>query len=184
MHPMKAILSALMFFAAVLTSAFAQTPPLRPDTEAKQKLQAMKQKLKKDEQAAMASLEEKLGPALALSIGELQIALQIKVKRALSGSEVFADDSERTYLGTIDDEFAANSIFNQFGIHGSQFSATSIWNTFGQFGGQFSSTSAFNSFTSSPPLLIRDKKVIGRLTVNKFIPGAVDPYWLKGFFIH
>ena len=173
-----------MFCTTALALSFAQESRPKPEADALQKLQALRQQRKKDTEAALAAVEQKIGPALALSIGELQLALQIKLQRELSGTQVFADDPDHTFLGTIEDEFAADSIFNQFGTHGSQFSAASIWNTFGQFGGQFSSTSAFNSFTSSPPLLIRDKRVIGRLTVNKLVLGAIDPNLLKSFFTH
>jgi len=68
----------------------------------------------------------------------LQIALFIKVQKAISAAKLFADDERHTYLGTIEDEFAADSIFNEFGTHGSPFSSDSIWNEFGDFGGEFS----------------------------------------------
>jgi hypothetical protein len=70
--------------------------------------------------------------------------------------------------------FGANDIANEFGDYGSEFSSTSILNDFGTYGGEFSSLSPFNDFTSTPPALIRDGRVIGHLTTNEFISGAID----------
>src|SRR6266536_2390345 len=125
---------------------------------------------------------QKLGAALAFSVQELQIALQIKLLRTFSGARVFADDERHTFLGVIADEFDADSIFNDFGTYGSEFSSDSIWNQFGEFGGEFSSHSPFSQFTSTPPLIVKDRKVMGRLTVNKFVAGAIDPNMLKSNF--
>ena len=56
-----------------------------------QKLQAARQERKKQTEAVGAALQEKLAPALQFSISELQIALFIKVQKAISGAKLFAD---------------------------------------------------------------------------------------------
>ncbi len=169
--------------AILTTQLVAQQPrPPQKTADALQKLQAAKMQRKKQAEAAMAALEQKLGAALAFSVQELQIALQIKLLRTFSGARVFADDERHTFLGVIADEFDADSIFNDFGTYGSEFSSDSIWNQFGEFGGEFSSHSPFSQFTSTPPLIVKDRKVMGRLTVNKFVAGAIDPNMLKSNF--
>lgn len=96
----------------------------------------------------------------------------------LEGCVIVADDGQ--VLGVITrNEFAANSILNQFGPYGSEFSATSIFNQFGKYGGQFSSLSPFNEFTNTPPQIITTNgQRVGHLSKNKFVTGAIDPYVL------
>ncbi|MBM3877026.1 MAG: hypothetical protein FJ386_09945 [Verrucomicrobia bacterium] len=133
-------------------------------------------------QAKMAELKAKLAPALSLSIEELQLALSIKVHERFDGASIIADDDESTFLGKISNEVASDSIFNDVGRYGSVVSSTSIWNQVGRFGGEVARHSPFNRVSSSPPLIVKDGKVIGRLTVNKVIRGAVDPNWLKTYY--
>ncbi len=96
---------------------------------------------------------------------------------------LFAEDG--TYLGKLTtNQFDPDSIFNQFGVYGSQFSATSIWNRFGVYGSQFSSQSPFNDFTSTPPYIKTiDGKIVGRLTTNRFIAGAISPYDIENILL-
>jgi len=97
----------------------------------------------------------------------------------LRGASILAQDPGNTFLGKIDNEFASESIFNEFGTYGSEFSSTSIWNEFSSYGSEFSSFSAFNEFTSTPPMLIKNGKVIGYLTRNKFLRGGLSPNILR-----
>jgi len=92
--------------------------------------------------------------------------------------KLIADDAKHTYLGTLTtNKFDTESVFNEFGIYGSEFSSKSIYNEFGTFGSEFSIYSPFNEFTSKPPLIIdADGNVVGRLSVNEFVIGAVSPY--------
>ncbi len=83
-------------------------------------------------------------------------------------------------IDSIFDPFDSDSIFNDYGNHGSEYAADSVWNEYGTYGGEYSALSASNPYTSSPPLIVRGRRVIGRLTVNKYLPGAVNPYVLKG----
>lgn len=91
---------------------------------------------------------------------------------------LIADDDKKTYLGRLTtNKFDSESIYNDFGTYGSKFSSNSIWNEFGSFGGKFSSYSPFNEFTSTPPLIVDGNgNIFGRLTVNKFVTGAISPY--------
>jgi len=147
-----------------------------------QSLEEQKSQKKKEYEAKVKKLKEKIEPLMNYAIEELQFALALKVRRVYQGAKIFSDEIEPQYLGTIADEFAVDSIFNDFGEYGSQFSSNSIWNKFGDYGSQFSPYSPFNQFSSSPPFIVKEDKVIGRLTINKTIPGAVDPNWLKSYF--
>jgi hypothetical protein len=85
-----------------------------------------------------------------------------------------ADDG--AYLGKISSNaFDYESICNGFGPYGNPFSGTSIRNDFAPYGNPFSALSADNSFTSSPPQIIYQRKVVGYLTKNQFLPSALDP---------
>ncbi len=136
----------------------------------------------KERQAEINKMRSKLRPLMQYSMYELQLALTIKVIDTYGGAKIYADDDDNTYLGTIDNEFASDSIFNDFGVYGNEFGAKSIWNDFGSFGGEFSAHSPFNKFSSSSPLIVKNKKIIGRLSVNQFEAGAVDPRWLMTHF--
>lgn len=92
--------------------------------------------------------------------------------------KLIADDSKQTYLGILTtNKFDSESIFNEFGTYGNPFSSKSIYNEFGTYGGEFSQYSPFNKFSSKPPLIVdADGNVVGRLSVNEFVIGAVSPY--------
>lgn len=127
-------------------------------------------------------LRVRLAPALELSLEELQLALSIKVHERFTGASIIADDGEQSFLGKIDSTVAINSIFNKVGRYGSEVASKSIWNKVGLYGSEVSMYSPFNEITLSPPFIVRNNKVIGRLTVNDIVPGAVDPNWLKIFY--
>jgi hypothetical protein len=97
----------------------------------------------------------------------------------LRGASILAQDSENTFLGKVDNEFSSESIFNEFGTYGSKFSSSSIWNEFSSFGSEFSSYSAFSEFSSTPPMLVKNGRVIGYLTQNKFLRGGISPNILR-----
>ena len=98
----------------------------------------------------------------------------------LEGCVIVANDGQP--LGVItQNEFAANSLLNEFGKYGSEFSSTSIFNEFGKYGGEFSRLSPFNEFTRTPPQIISPSgKFVAYLTKNKFMTPAVDPHYLIG----
>lgn len=94
----------------------------------------------------------------------------------IDGAKIIADDGK--YLGKICSAFDSESIINEFGTYGNEFNSNSIWNQFGTYGNEYSNLSPFNEFTSTPPMIIKDGKVIGYLTKNKNLRNAVDPHIL------
>lgn len=99
--------------------------------------------------------------------------------QTVDGSTIIAQDNENTYLGKITNSFDSDSIFNDFGTYGNEFSGESIWNEFSTFGNEFNSDSPFNEFSASPPMIIKNKKIIGYLSANKSLKNAVSPNLLK-----
>lgn len=97
--------------------------------------------------------------------------------RTIAGASVIAEDG--AFLGRISSQYAADSIFNEYGTFGSQYSATSIWNQYSIYGGAYSVHSPFNAYASTPPKLAKNGRVIAYLTVNKYLAGAVDPNVLR-----
>jgi len=97
----------------------------------------------------------------------------------LNGSKILAQDDENTYLGKITNSFDSNSIFNDYGAYGSEFNAKSIWNEFSTFGSKFSMYSPFNNFTSTPPMIIKNGKIIAYLSSNKNIASSISANLIK-----
>jgi len=96
------------------------------------------------------------------------------LSQELQGCLIIAKDTGGTYLGTIDFTSShSDSIFNEHSIYSSDFSPKSIWNELGTFGSEFSSYSPFNESTSTPPVLIKNKRIIGYLSKNQSVPNAV-----------
>jgi hypothetical protein len=113
--------------------------------------------------------------------GSTQVALaqDSDVCVALAGARLVAQDDENTYLGKIANAFDGESIFNEFGKYGNEFQSNSIWNEFGKFGSEFHTHSPFNKLASKPPMIIKGGKVIGLLSTNKNLEGAISPSLLK-----
>ena len=97
----------------------------------------------------------------------------------LDGSYIVAQDERNTFLGKIENSFSQDSIFNEFGNFGSEYGSLSIFNEFGGFGSEFGTYSATNSFTSTPPMIIKNGKILGFITTNKAINGGISPSLLK-----
>jgi hypothetical protein len=95
----------------------------------------------------------------------------------ISGASVVADDGK--FLGKLTSQYSSDSILNEYGTHGSQYSSDSIWNQYGTYGSAYSSLSPFNQYTSTPPVLVKGGAVIARLTANKNLRGALNPYVVK-----
>jgi hypothetical protein len=114
----------------------------------------------------------------------LQAAAEIEQAQStmdsLYGSIVIAEDG--TFLGKITNRYDLESIFNEYGQYGSKYSSNSIWNEYGNYGSKFSTYSPFNQYSSSPPAIYKNGILIGYLTVNKYIAGAINPYVLKSYF--
>lgn len=116
---------------------------------------------------------------LALLVLWMPSVLAQDVCSTLNGASIIAQDSDNTFLGKITNSFDGDSIFNEFGDYGNDFSSDSIWNEFSTFGNEFNSESPFNEFSSDPPMIIKDGQIIGYLSTNKSINGAISPNLLK-----
>jgi hypothetical protein len=143
---------------------------------------AEKQQRKQEVDKKAREAVERLKPLMQYSLEDLHLAMLIKVREKYDGVQVMSDERRPKFLGVIADEFDIDSIFNEYGDYGSEYATDSIWNEYGDYGGQYSSESPFNPYTSTPPYLLKKGKVIGRLTVNRYIADAVNPGWLKSFY--
>lgn len=87
-----------------------------------------------------------------------------------------------TFLGTLEpNKFAADSIFNDFGLHGGEFAQASIFNKFGQHGGEFAQASPFNEFATNPPMVYYQGRAIFYLTSNMGLSPALTVPQLLSF---
>ena len=102
-----------------------------------------------------------------------------EVCSVVKDATLIAQDNQNTPLGKISSSFDSKSIFNEYGEYGSEYSTKSIWNQYGSFGGEYSTFSPFNEYTTTPPMLIKNGKIIGYLTVNKFVKPSISPNLLK-----
>ncbi len=98
---------------------------------------------------------------------------------------LYSDETVREYLGKLtSNEYDSDSIFNEYGAYGSKYRMYSIWNEYGAYGSEYRLYSAFNKYTSTPPLIIDgDGNIVGRLTVNPYVTGAISPYVIKALLI-
>lgn len=95
--------------------------------------------------------------------------------------ELYSNDL-KTFLGKLTtNAYDIDSIFNEYGTYGSEYQSKSIWNNYGTYGGEFSNQSPFNKFATEPPAIVLDGKVIGYLSLNTTINGAVSPVGLESF---
>ena len=109
-----------------------------------------------------------------------------QVYNTFNGATLIADDHQSTYLGKIGGRYESDSIFNEYGLYGSKYSTNSIWNKYGLYGSDYSQYSPFNAYTVSPPFIVKDDTVIGRLSVNKMLEAqgyvVVNPYTLMAVY--
>lgn len=93
---------------------------------------------------------------------------------ALEGASIRAQDG--TYLGLISsDRLRADAIGNPTGTHGSEESQSSIRNPLCKYGNRYGGLSAFNQYASRPPVVERDGRVLGYLTLNPLKQPAINP---------
>ena len=95
----------------------------------------------------------------------------------LEGAKIIADDG--TYLGTLDDSYKSDSIYNDYSDYGNEYNSESIWNDYSDYGNEYSSQSAMNDSASEPPVLLKDGEVVGKLTTNDYEYKGVNPKVLK-----
>ncbi len=113
------------------------------------------------------------GLAIAVTgVADAQKSDSTAVCNALIDAKVVADDG--TFLGTVSSKYDSDSIFNKYG-KGSKYDSNSIWNKYGTYGSDYSDQSVASKYTANPPMLIKDRQIVGYLTRNKSISGAVDP---------
>ena len=91
----------------------------------------------------------------------------------LEGAKIIAEDG--TFLGTLDDHYDSESIYNDYSDHGSDYCSDCIWNEYSDYGSDYSSESPFNEYASDPPILIKDGEVVGTLTTDPYDYDGVDP---------
>ncbi len=151
------VFSAIFFGAFVANESKAQIKPIKP-------------------------IPPKYADALNLTFAEVWDILKIKAKTDLWNASIIADNSKNTLLGKISSKYDSDSVFNNYGDYGSKYGSNSIWNQYGDYGSKYSQHSAFNRNTFSPPYIVKNQTIIGRLTLNNSIPGAIDPYLLKALF--
>ena len=86
--------------------------------------------------------------------------------------ELWGGANYNVFLGCFScNEFAGDSVFNQFGPFGGRFSPTSVWNRFSDYGSPFSPTSACNEFAANPPRIVDTAaRTYTELTLNTFRP--------------
>ena len=99
----------------------------------------------------------------------------------LKGASVVADDG--TYLGKMEIASSVDSIFNQHGKYGNPYGVKTIWNEYGLYGGKYAVNSPFSKYTATPPLIYAKSNKILKLTVNKYLPDAINPYAAKACFM-
>jgi hypothetical protein len=79
------------------------------------------------------------------------------------------------YLGKVSkDKYDSQSILNPYNDYGSKYSSSSILNPYSNYGSPYSSYSAFNQYSSTPPRLVKNGEIIGYLSKNKYVEGAID----------
>jgi|SRR5271163_4826046 len=82
--------------------------------------------------------------------------------------------ADKQYLGKIaDNQFDQDSILKQYGPYGSQYSGTSIFNQYCPYGGAYGQFSPENPYTTTPPSLYLNGKLVGLVTVNEYIQNRI-----------
>jgi len=97
----------------------------------------------------------------------------------IEGAIIISSDTEKKYLGKISSSYDSDSIFNEYGKYGGEYSSNSIWNTYSKYGNEYNSYSPFNEYSLNPPIVIKNNRVVAKLTVNDSISNALNPYVLK-----
>lgn len=111
-----------------------------------------------------------------LASASAPVSAQNSACAAFEGALVISPDG--TYLGKVTSSYDSDSIFNNYSTFGSSYSSKSVWNDYGPYGSEYSSKSARNSYASQPPILVKNRQLIGYLTTNDAKPGAVSPVLL------
>lgn len=87
----------------------------------------------------------------------------------------YIEGADGQFLGKLTHQHDADSLFNPYGVHGSKYQSLSIFNPYGEYGSKYMPYSVTNQYTSTPPLIYIQGRVIGRLTANKHVPQSFRP---------
>lgn len=97
--------------------------------------------------------------------------------------QAFVVAEDGTFLGIISsDRYDQRSICNAYGDHGSPYATNSVRNEYGNYGSPYAANSAYNEYTNTPPMIVMNRQVVGHLTKNEYLTGAIDPDVLLGLF--
>lgn len=92
---------------------------------------------------------------------------------SLSDLRIIASDG--TFLGTFENEYSQNSIYNRYGRYGSKYNSNCILNKYDKYGDDYSNTSPFNNYaTAAPGLYDRQGNFYGTLTTNRYASGVTQ----------
>lgn len=84
--------------------------------------------------------------------------------------------ADGTYLGVVSsNQYSSDSVCNQYGSYGSPYATKSVRNQYGSYGSPYATYSAYNEYTARPPAILLGTQIIGYLTKNQYLGGAVDP---------
>jgi hypothetical protein len=83
--------------------------------------------------------------------------------------------SDGTFLGTFENEYSSNSIYNQYGRYGSPYNTNSIFNKYGTYGSDYSNKSPFNQYANNAPGLYDSQgNFYGTLSINQYARGVTN----------
>lgn len=99
--------------------------------------------------------------------------------RHLEGAKIYAQDSNKTFLGSIHHRSHPDSIFDTNNQFGNKNSITSIWNSTSIYGNSLSEYSAFNPSASSPPVMIKNGVIIGHISRNLSNLNSISAMYLS-----
>jgi hypothetical protein len=95
-----------------------------------------------------------------------------KADRTTDGS--YLEAANKQFLGKITSNvYDTDSILNQYGPYGSQYSGTSIFNPYCPYGGPYGRFSPENPYTTTPPILVINNKLIGKVSANSYVPNRI-----------
>lgn len=83
---------------------------------------------------------------------------------------LFGGINHKVYLGCLNcSQYAADSVFNEYGQHGSRYSSESIWNHYSEYGSAYSTYGSCNAYATDPPVIVdASGKYYGRLSLNRY----------------
>ena len=99
------------------------------------------------------------------------ISLSAGFAISLNQLHIVSDDG--TYLGSFENRYSSNSVYNEYGDYGSKYSSKSIMNSYSDYGSKYSNKSPFNKYADSAPWIVdNDGNSYGRLSINRYASGV------------